>query len=136
MFGLTAALVEVARVALDAVANEDLPKDALTDLQREQAAEACRALEGFDPQRTFGVCVGGAMLEPDRDEYTDPIHALRRAEEVVREHGTDEAVQILLWSDDESEADRLERLWREETGSKDPQGPPVGWRPKQRREEP
>lgn len=37
---------------------------------------------------------------------------------------------------DEDQGDLLERQWREETGSRDPQGPPVGWRPRPRREEP
>lgn len=37
---------------------------------------------------------------------------------------------------DEDQGDMLERRWHEETGSRDPQGPPVGWRPRPRREEP
>ena len=35
----------------------------------------------------------------------------------------------------DSEAIR-EALWRRETGSRDPQGPPIGWEPRRQRAEP
>lgn len=51
------------------------------------------------PNRTYGVCVGGAMAEGD--EYTEPLDAIVRAEEIARSvygpEGTGEPVQILLW---------------------------------------
>lgn len=67
------------------------------DHEREVADAAASALEAVkpEPDLTFGVCVGGAMLV-GADEFSDPVRALARARE-LKAIDPGEPVQILLW---------------------------------------
>lgn len=56
------------------------------------------------------------------------------AVEVERIVDADYAARDAALEEDEELArgELLERVWRQETGSRDPQGPPPGWRPRSR----
>lgn len=99
---LSSILVDCAEIGL-----EGCPEKAIA----EYGEEAVRILKDqAPPERTYGVCVGGAMLDPDRDEYTDPLVALRRAEEIRQEldaEGSDEPVQIVLWKEEAAAEDGI-----------------------------